>query len=665
MQKSRIKKISIRILIIITVLIALGFAGFFAFRNMALEKAIAKVSDKMQRDYNSTFTVASARFSGFSDIEMHGISVVPKNADTLISVKELKTSINLSKILVGDVQLGTLLMKDGYIQLINNKKGWNFRRFIKNNNPEKTVEDTEDKKSGYAERAYRLLNRALNLIPTDMELENLELRVNDKGQALNLNLRQMKLANNELQSDITVKQDSLSQNWTVEGFADPRNIKADLEFHSADTSRIMVPYINKRFNLKSGFDAIRLNVTNVAMQGGELYADGAASIKNFMVNHPKIAKKDVVIDSARFEYHMLFGDDFIRLDSTSVIQLNKIRFIPYAQYSITNDTIYAMKAHIPKMRAQDFIVSLPRGLFTNFEGMVAEGNFSYDLDFLYNKSNPDGLVFESSLTKEGLKVIKYGEANLSKLNTAFTYRAIDNDRLQRPVVVGPSNPYFTPLDEISPFLRNAVLTSEDPSFFRHMGFIPEAFRQSIIKNIKTKRFARGASTISMQLVKNVFLTREKTLSRKLEEILLVYILENNRIASKARMFEVYLNVIEWGPDVYGIGEASDFYFDKHPSQLSLDESVYLASIVPSPKKFAWRFNGQGQLKEYAVKHDNYIKDIMLRRGLITPVDTIAQNGQVYVSGRARTNMNIKEDTSFSKDSLDFDEFFFNLGNSTF
>ncbi len=72
----------------------------------------------------------------------------------------------------------------------------------------------------------------------------------------------------------------------------------------------------------------------------------------------------------------------------------------------------------------------------------------------------------------------------------------------------------------------------------------------------------------MQLVKNVFLTREKTLSRKLEEILLVYLLENNRLVPKARMLEVYLNVIEWGPNVYGIGESAQFYFRKNPERIN-------------------------------------------------------------------------------------------------
>jgi membrane peptidoglycan carboxypeptidase len=86
----------------------------------------------------------------------------------------------------------------------------------------------------------------------------------------------------------------------------------------------------------------------------------------------------------------------------------------------------------------------------------------------------------------------------------------------------------------------------------------------------------------MQLIKNVFLTREKTVSRKLEEILLVYILENNRIVSKERMLEVYF-IIEWGPNVYGIGEASRFYFQKSPSELTFNECLFLSNH-PKPKK---------------------------------------------------------------------------------
>ena len=160
----------------------------------------------------------------------------------------------------------------------------------------------------------------------------------------------------------------------------------------------------------------------------------------------------------------------------------------------------------------------------------------------------------------------------------------------------------------------------------------------------------------MQLVKNVFLTREKTLSRKLEEIVLVYILENNRIASKERMLEVYFNIIEWGPNVYGIGEAASFYFQKRPQELNLNECLFLASIVPKPKKFMWQFDINGNQKEYVVKNQNFIKNIMLKRGLLTEMDTINQHLPIQIKGMARSFLKIKpteKDTLQEIDDIEF------------
>lgn len=662
MRKKNKKQIAILVLKIFVVFIVLSVISFFVFRDTLLQKAIAKVSDKMTTDYNSSFIVKEASFKGFSGIEMKSITLVPQNADTLLQVSELKTSINFLKLLTGDVQLGTLEMKNGFIQLVKNENGKNFDAFLKNKK-EDLLDDKKD--ANYAERAYRLLNRALNLVPTDMRLENLTLRMDDMGRKVNLHLKELKLADEQLESSIGVSAADITQNWKVKGFADPRNKQADLNFFNTDTSRVEIPYLNERYGLKSGFDSIHINVEKIDMSGGELHVDGYASIRNFMVNHARISKKDVVIDDARFDYRFLFGSDFVALDSTSTVRLNKIKFHPFIKYSVAEDTTYQLKARIPKMAAQDFIVSLPYGLFTNFEGMEAEGSFSYNLDFLYNKNKPNQLVFDSTLKKDGLKITKYGAADLAKLNSAFTYRAVENGRQQRGISLSSDNPYYTPMEQIPSYLRSAVLTSEDPSFFSHRGFINEAFKQSIIKNIRTKKFARGASTISMQLIKNVFLTREKTLSRKLEEILLTYILENNRIASKERMLEVYFNVIEWGPDVYGIGEAASYYFGKSPSQLTLDECVFLASIIPRPKAFMWQFNDDGNLKGYAEKHNDYIKKLMLRRGLLNPEDTLAQSGKINITGRARSRIRLKEQVPTASDSLAMKEFFMNFTNRTF
>ena len=658
MRKINYKKIAKWLAITFGILFILGGILFFAFRNMALEQVIAKVQQKVAQR-NAAFSVKEASFDGLSGIKMQHVTLVPNGADTLVSVKEINTSVNLARLMVGDVQLGTLHMTDGYIQLVKKDSlGWNFRNLLKS---KKEDNDDNDTSQSYADRAYGMMNRILNLIPTDMQIHNLELRVNDSGRKLNLKLTDTRLADNKLESTIRVTEDTIAQTWKVSGMADPRAHQCDLKFFNTDTARIVVPYIARRYNIKSGFDAINLKVDNMDMEGGELHIDGYASIQNFMVNNYRIASKDVLIDNARFDYHVRFGDKYIELDSTSTMQLNKIKLRPFAKYSVEADTTYQLKASIDKMPAQDFITSLPDGLFSTFVGMEAQGAFSYNFNFLYNKNKPNALVFDSSVKKDGLKITKYGEANLAKLNGSFVYRAVDNGRQQRAVLVGPENPNYTPISNISPYLRSAVLTSEDPSFFRHNGFITEAFRQSIIKNIKTKKFSRGGSTISMQLVKNVFLTREKTAFRKLEEIMLVYILENQRIAGKERMLEVYFNVIEWGPDVYGIGEAARYYFDKAPSALTLDECIYLASIIPSPKHFMWKFDSTGNLKSYALKHDNFIKNIMLRRGLITTEDTIAQNGNINVVGRARGRLPLSRENLFANDSLNVEDFFESLG----
>lgn len=645
-MKTTKQKIIVTTKILLAVLV-LFFITAFVFRNALLHQTISKVSSKMERDYNSHFSVKKASFIGFSSIELTELVLIPKNADTLFNIQKIKTNVNIWHLLIGDIQLGTLEIKTGFVQLVKKGKTTNFEAFLKKDNSKQD----SNKKRDYAAFTYRIISKALNLVPTDMKIDNLVFKLDDNGKKASIGIQKLVLINKQLETAIDVKTNTFNQRWKIKGFADPRNKKADISFVNIDTGAIRMPYLDERFNLKSSFDSIRLKIENIDKDGDELHIDGFASIANLKMNHPKIASKDVVIQNTRFDYRFLLGSHFISIDSTSTFQFNKIKIHPYLVYDTEGDTIYKLKVIIPKMKAQDFISSLPDGLFTNFQGMEAAGDFEYKLNFKFNKNKPNQLVFDSQLNKENLKITKYGKANLDKLNHEFSYSAIENGRKQRSIVVGSSNPNFTPLDQISPYLQKCVLTSEDPSFMSHRGFINEAFKQSIIKNIKTKKFSRGASTISMQLVKNVFLTREKTLSRKLEEIFLVYILENNRIASKERMLEVYFNVIEWGPNIYGIGEASQFYFQKEPIDLTLKECLFLGSIVPKPKKFMWQFDADGNLKPFVEKQEQFISNLMLRRGLLVSDDTIGYKKPISISGNARAFLKLKVLDSIPNDSI--------------
>jgi hypothetical protein len=166
---------------------------------------------------------------------------------------------------------------------------------------------------------------------------------------------------------------------------------------------------------------------------------------------------------------------------------------------------------------------------------------------------------------------------------------------------------------ISPYMIEAAITMEDPGFNRHGGFDIEAIRNSLRENVQKRKFVRGASTIPMQLAKNMFLSRDKTATRKLQEFFLTMVIVQKM--SKKEILEAYLNIIEFGPDVYGIGPASRHYFDTSPSRLSLRQAVFLASILPKPRETY--FNADGSMGIGKKNQINLILDLMRRKGSIT------------------------------------------------
>jgi membrane peptidoglycan carboxypeptidase len=189
---------------------------------------------------------------------------------------------------------------------------------------------------------------------------------------------------------------------------------------------------------------------------------------------------------------------------------------------------------------------------------------------------------------------------------------------------GPGSENWTALEDISPYMQIAVLTTEDGAFLHHHGFNRAAIRASLIANIKAGRFVRGASTITMQLAKNLFLSRDKTLARKLEEVVLAEYLEQT--FSKEELMELYLNVIEFGPAVYGIGAAADYYFGRRPAELNLAECLFLASVLPSPIRYGSLRDG-GELPDARMHGIRTLMEIAHRNGRIDETQLAEAEGE--------------------------------------
>ena len=134
---------------------------------------------------------------------------------------------------------------------------------------------------------------------------------------------------------------------------------------------------------------------------------------------------------------------------------------------------------------------------------------------------------------------------------------------------------------ISEHLKKAVLVSEDASFFSHTGVDSKELQEALKKDWETGSFARGGSTITMQLAKNLYLNPSKNPLRKATEIVIAWQLE--QALSKRRIFEIYLNVVEWGRDVYGAEAASRHYFTKSAADLDIREAATLAALLPNPR----------------------------------------------------------------------------------
>ena len=153
-------------------------------------------------------------------------------------------------------------------------------------------------------------------------------------------------------------------------------------------------------------------------------------------------------------------------------------------------------------------------------------------------------------------------------------------------------------NQISIHIKQAVIAAEDAKFIDHEGFDWEGIEKAYEKNKRRKKIVAGGSTISQQLAKNLFLSNQRTPWRKIEETIITLMLET--ILSKQRILEIYLNVSEWGNNVYGIEAASQRYFSAHAKELNSFQSAKLASMIPNPKYYERHQDSSGLIERSGI-----------------------------------------------------------------
>ena len=304
----------------------------------------------------------------------------------------------------------------------------------------------------------------------------------------------------------------------------------------------------------------------------------SGTIHRLHCQHHYIADVPVQIDSVGASLKLSVYPQTIEVDSSSVVKLNRAALHPYIRF--TNDTSkhILFKINERDREAEPLFASLPSDLFQILPNMSFTGKMDFNCLLDCDFGNLDSLKFDFNFVNKGRSLhISEGLGEITRFNDQFEYTFYDHGEPIRSLWIGPNNPYFCPSYEIPELLKQSILASEDGAFFVHNGFSKSSMRQALVDDLKAGKMRRGGSTITMQLVKNLFLNRKKVLTRKFEEILLVWMIEDQHLISKERMFEIYVNIVEWAPGVIGIGEASEFYFHKRPYELTMPESFYCRS----------------------------------------------------------------------------------------
>ena len=163
-----------------------------------------------------------------------------------------------------------------------------------------------------------------------------------------------------------------------------------------------------------------------------------------------------------------------------------------------------------------------------------------------------------------------------------------HDKEHPQVMVGPASGSWANLTDLPPWVPWSMIATEDGAFYKHRGLRPGLLLRAVRLDLDYGRFVYGGSTITQQLVKNIFLTRAKNLSRKFEELLIVWQME--RTVPKDRILELYMNMIEFGPKTYGVQRAAQLYFGKDAKALSPLETAFLAANKPCPRCGFARFD---------------------------------------------------------------------------
>ncbi len=378
---------------------------------------------------------------------------------------------------------------------------------------------------------------------------------------------------------------------------------------------------------------VRFNTTDISMSvagSGVLNYDGSFTssfsgrLPKIQIDHPMVAPKTV-------EFSPLdFAGTFTR-----IVQPGRSRwFAPNLEIKAKRGGILrlhsaleinrtnpkksgmSLRLEVPRQDCWVLFKSIPSAMMPGLEQADFRGRAELTIDSSMRFHRTYNMELEIAADFESCRITSLGRAfDINAMTSNTVVYRIEDPSLDKPVLVGPGTRDWTEFPEIPTHVWGAALATEDLGFWSHYGFMPSLIKRAIILNLDRGRYVYGGSTITQQLVKNLFLYRQKTLARKLVEGILVWGVEQK--VPKRRILELYLNCIEFGPKIYGIKQAADTYFGQLPADLNPVEATYIMNLKPDPP-YGYRNWRRRRTTQQFIRRLEQVKERLLDREWITP-----------------------------------------------
>jgi hypothetical protein len=413
------------------------------------------------------------------------------------------------------------------------------------------------------------------------------------------------------------------------------SLSADLAFHTASLS-IHIQDLGLNSLAYLGNRSIGLHHAKGSIEGNVTFDGGAGTaaysldlkVEGFDLDHPSwdrvpwrgLQAATKIQGTYEFSAHRLVLSDWEATFLGLPLGINgSIEILPLFRGELSIST----PPHNPPSCAA-LLQAQPEVFRQALQGLSLDGFLGFQASIGFDSSAWEKLSFAFEISS--LCTVKSEPTALAALYPILTQPGITTGALS-PLPLGKFHPDYVPLAKLPRHVIGAFTTSEDSKFYRHNGFDLDMIRAALAQDLESRSTSRGASTITQQLAKNLFLTHHRTIVRKLKEAILTWRL--NRLIGKDRTLELYLNIIELGPGIQGIRQASLTYFGKEPSDLLPLESAHLAALTPNPHVLARRFR-DGQVDEGWMQRLNDLLGMMKRMGRLSREELAKARNQTLV-----------------------------------